>query len=271
VFDNNNTWSKLLDYFNEGQSYYVSTGSLFGFSFQGGRSFEGYRLLYSSEIKTFNEIYNTILKPRGITTKGQLQGKIDDQKQVLENVQTDIKNLSGDEYKKDTISRITQEQQALKEQGVATESSPEVRAKEFAEPIVEKDGYIYYYGSEYQDITLYQEKQARADVEKELEKYAISDRDYKSLSEKEKDKRSKQISKAVRKSRKKIDFSKLPAQDFVPEQEFVSDDIKELLKEIEEIQNTLAENDEILDSDEKNELYLEIKEVEESIEMLKEE
>ena len=94
-----------------------------------------------------------VLDPEGIENLDGLKKIVEDKEGVVFGIDTEITFTKGEEWASDTISRIKEEKENAQAQGVSTPSTPEPRAKEFATPIVEKDGYIYYYGNEYQGIT----------------------------------------------------------------------------------------------------------------------
>jgi hypothetical protein len=213
LMDNYKTLPQLISRFEESKGYRLLNGFFYG------TSNAVYSPDFTNTIREFKIAQESDLAQLDIDTEDKLEAQILKMTENVEKVELDFRRITGEEYAKDEINRIAQEIQDRKEQGSMTPSTPENRAKEFATPIIDEDGYTYYFGNEYSQISLETELIARAKVEEALDKKGINELEFK-ISQmpqgKERDKEqlklAKKKAKAVRGERKKIDYAKLEAK-----------------------------------------------------------
>ena len=273
---------KMGDIFEIFGGYDFSNYGEFGFTgFGVNNESRSYDTDFVAKVKEFEVVKRDVLDPEGIENLDGLKIIVDEKEAIVLGIDEDIDFTRGDEWASDTISRIKEEKENAQAQGVSTPSTPETRAKEFATPIVEKDGYIYYYGNEYQGITLDQELQARDMIkdifakDKTIQKLEDEIRNAprnskeKTIAEGKLADRKAELVRSARKGIKYEDIEDRKPVKEIEEVEVISDEILDLMEEYKEVEQTIEENKDIFDEDDIKALQQELLEINETIELLK--
>jgi hypothetical protein len=273
---------KMGDIFDTFQDYYFDNYGEFSFTGFGVTNLsKSYDTDFVAKVKEFEVVKRDVLDPEGIEDLDGLKKIVDEKEDIVLGIDEDIKFTKGEEWASDTISRIKEEKENAQAQGVSTPSTPEQRAKEFSTPIVEKDGYIYYYGNEYQGVTLDQELQARDMIKDIFAKDKTIQKLEDEIREAPKNSKERTIAEGkladrkaelVRSARKGIKYEDIKDRKPIKkaeEVEVLSDEILDLMEEYKEVEQTIEENKDIFDEDDIKALQQELLEINETIELLK--